>query len=449
MKKIVSFLLIAVISLGFVNVNVSAAESDSGKPLIGIAWRADVDSEFYTNITTALDQIGADYVLIPQVKSDDLKYDDNGKLTNGVAKTGALTKAAGKLVRTNTWHGSNVESAMADIDAVICTGGEDISPSLYYKQVKWHGIEEERDYNAERDVSDYLLMAYCLDNDIPMIGFCRGMQMLGVISGGTVIQDIPTYFASLGLEYNYEHRNQKDAPDSYRDYSAHDVKIAKNSILYDIVGNTKITGCPSWHHQAVKSVKGTRLKVTGTITISGIKMIEAFERTDKSFAVGLQFHPEAAVAKNVNNAENSDKFMSMDKALNFFEYFVQYASDYKNSKSVPEDYSAKALNDMDIQYVMYLGTNDKDTNEPVFSHEDAKAKVKEVLLKNFGGYTIMEADGGWIDGDTEYQEYTLVIYLSDTSLDDVHKAADELIKEFNQSSVMIQANPTKTEFYSR
>jgi len=104
--------------------------------------------------------------------------------------------------------------------------------------------------------------------------------------------------------------------------------------------------------------------------------------------------------------------------------------------------------DKDIQYVLYLGTNDKDTNEPVFEPEEAKAKAEEVLINHFGGYTVQEANGGWIDGDTLYQEYTIVIYLSDTSIEDVHAACDELIQVFNQSSVLIQANETTTEFYS-
>ena len=104
--------------------------------------------------------------------------------------------------------------------------------------------------------------------------------------------------------------------------------------------------------------------------------------------------------------------------------------------------------DKDIQYVLYLGTNDKDTNEPVFEPEEAKAKAEEVLINHFGGYTVQEANGGWIDGDTLYQEYTIVIYLSDTSIDDVHAACNELIQVFNQSSVLIQANETTTEFYS-
>ena len=102
----------------------------------------------------------------------------------------------------------------------------------------------------------------------------------------------------------------------------------------------------------------------------------------------------------------------------------------------------------DVQYVMYLGTNDKDTNEPVYQPDETKEKAEEILLRHFGGYTIQEASGGWIDGSDIYREYTLVIYLSDTDLTKVHAAADEMITVFNQSSVLIQANETTTEFYA-
>ena len=102
----------------------------------------------------------------------------------------------------------------------------------------------------------------------------------------------------------------------------------------------------------------------------------------------------------------------------------------------------------DVQYVLYLGTNDKDTNQPVFTQSEALEQAKNILIENFGGYTIMEANGGWIDDGKEYREYTLVIYLSDTTPEKIHAAADELIEVFHQSSVLIQENPTRTEFYS-
>ena len=102
-------------------------------------------------------------------------------------------------------------------------------------------------------------------------------------------------------------------------------------------------------------------------------MIEAIERTDKTYALGVQFHPEAAVVKNLNNVENAADFMSLKKALRFFEYLLDAASSYKAEKL------AAAVGEFtDVRYVLYLGINDK---------------------------------------------------------------------EFKQSSVMIQANPTKTEFY--
>jgi len=102
-----------------------------------------------------------------------------------------------------------------------------------------------------------------------------------------------------------------------------------------------------------------------------------------------------------------------------------------------------------VQYVMYLGTNDQETNKPVFTQAEAMEKARQILINHFGGYTIQEAHGGWIGDDgVEYQEYTLVISLSDTTEEAVHAAADELIATFNQSSVLIQAFPSQASFYS-
>ena len=114
---------------------------------------------------------------------------------------------------------------------------------------------------------------------------------------------------------------------------------------------------------------------------------------------------------------------------------------------VPIDEPVPAA-EADVQYVMYLGTNDKDSGKPVFTQAESMEQAKAILIKHFGGYTIQDAEGGWIDDDKVYQEYTLVIYLSDTTEEAVHAAADELVQVFNQSSVLIQKNPTTTEFYA-
>ena len=126
--------------------------------------------------------------------------------------------------------------------------------------------------------------------------------------------------------------------------------------------------------------------------------------------------------------------------------------DYKPTEQflqpAAENDKAEAGAFKDIQYVLYLGTNDQDTNTPVFTQAEALERAKDILIRHFGGYTIQEAHGGWTDGDTQYQEYTLVIYLSDATLAQIYAAADEMIKTFHQSSVLIQENPTRTEFYS-
>ncbi len=110
---------------------------------------------------------------------------------------------------------------------------------------------------------------------------------------------------------------------------------------------------------------------------------------------------------------------------------------------------AEETEEEEVQYVMYVGTNDKDTNQPVHSQEDCLDLARDILCRTVGGYTIDEAFGGWVGDDgMEYREYTMVIYLSDITDEQAHEVADEFLKEFNQSSVLIQKNPTSTEFYS-
>ena len=139
-------------------------------------------------------------------------------------------------------------------------------------------------------------------------------------------------------------------------------------------------------------------------------------------------------------------YANSEGLVNIWDLWVDAHAD--KSAEEPEAETGEPEKKADVQYVMYLGTNDRETNKPVFTQAEALEQAKAILIRYFGGYTIQEASGGWIDGEKEYQEYTLVIYLSDTTIDQVHAAADEMVKVFNQSSVLIQENPTRTEFYS-
>ena len=296
---------------------------------IGIAWCADTTSEFYTNIIKAVREAGATPVLMPQVMDYGIPYTGGNVSSECVDINDYLATQYAEMIKQNPLNNSNVESAIGDVDGVIFTGGEDISPTLLAKPQPWHGIENEKDYNPTRDVSDYILMSYCISHDISVMGICRGMQVLGVVSGAEIIQDIPTYFAEKGQTYNHIHRNQAVAG-TYRDYSPHAVMVAEGSILYDLSGHASvIENVPSWHHQVLKSVDGTRLSVTGFTPTNGENFIEAIERTDKTLIFGLQFHPEASIVKYNTNTTNASDFMSKDQALAIFKHFVEKVRERK------------------------------------------------------------------------------------------------------------------------
>jgi len=103
----------------------------------------------------------------------------------------------------------------------------------------------------------------------------------------------------------------------------------------------------------------------------------------------------------------------------------------------------------DVQYVMYLGLPAENEDGSEFTDKQAKDLLETILVRHFSGYTIQNALGGWTEEDGTYDhENTLVIYLSDTDEESVKAAADELLKEFDQHSILIQTNLTITEFYS-
>ena len=330
-RLLVTFAALILIATNCGIANAKNTKSDSDI-VVGVAWRADTDTASYKNFCEVFAQEGIKTVLLDKVVSNYVSYDENGLVSDKcVNKVGYLKDNYASKIKKNPIKSSNVTSVVEGIDAVIFTGGEDIGPTFLKKVTDWCGIEEEINFNATRDVSDYILMSYCLENDIPIMGFCRGMQMLAVVSGCKMISDIPTYFKAHNTSYHYEHRNQKATPNSYRDYAPHDVTIIdKDSIMYSIYGTDIVKNVPSWHHQAVESVEGTNLVVTAKTSSFGIDIIEAIERKDKSYAVGVQFHPEAAVTKHLKKISNANDFMDYETAMKSFRYLINYLHEVNN-----------------------------------------------------------------------------------------------------------------------
>lgn len=193
--------------------------------------------------------------------------------------------------------------ALKTVDAVILTGGEDINP-VYYGEKPHKKLETLKD---DRDVSDILLLKTALKEDYPILGTCRGMQLLNVVLGGTLYQDLPTEYIS-----DLKHRDPKKV-----DFVFHDCKVTdKNSKLYNMLQLEDLT-VNSWHHQAVERL-GKGLKVVAT---SSDGMIEGVELDEATFVVGVQFHPEWHVYGN------DDKFLPI------FQTLVEYGAKNRDKRN--------------------------------------------------------------------------------------------------------------------
>ena len=268
-----------------------AAQSADNTVRIGIAWQQTASN--FARAIQAVKAAGAEPVILPQIKPAGFEYDGTEIQPRYLDENGILLQTYADIVKRDTYHGTDLDQVMRDIQGVVFLGGGDISPTLFANPEPWHGIEQERNYQTTRDLSEYLTMAYCLDHNIPILGLCRGMQMLAVVSGAPLIQDLGAYYQSLNKRYRHVHRSVRDA-NGHRHYTPHDVTVTDTaSILYGICHTTCIQHVPSWHHQAAGDLSGTPLRVTAVTSDDGVDVIEAIERTDQHFALGVQYHPEA------------------------------------------------------------------------------------------------------------------------------------------------------------
>lgn len=311
----------------------STSTEDPTGPVIGISWAytdaddPDVVAE-YEGYATVIEAAGGVPVRLDQVTTTAVKYDEDGEILDEyIDDTGMLLQEYADSVKSNDFSITNAEAVMEGIDGVFFIGGEDISPSLYATPVpvanKGEGI------NATRDISDYTLMSYCIENDIPTLAACRGEQMMSIVSGCTFIQDLTDYYTSQGInDYVEIAETHRMAPGmENRTYARHDIDILEGSKwMGTIVGSDKLEKVSSWHHQNVGSVEGTNLTVVATATINGLTNIEAVERQDKTFCLGVQFHPENDCAIALYEKNPDGALCDLDTCLNFFKTLVHYAA---------------------------------------------------------------------------------------------------------------------------
>lgn len=178
-------------------------------------------------------------------------------------------------------HGMDVAEALRGAEGLLLTGGDDVAPSRY-GEVPLPAVVN---VVPERDEFELALVREARRRGLPILAICRGIQVLNVACGGTLVQDIPSQVENA-LDHAYT-----VPPHRAFDY-AHDIWIEDNSLLASLM-QERLNGSDSCavnsrHHQAVKQVApGFRVVATAP---DGI--IEAIEDPQARFCLGVQWHPE-------------------------------------------------------------------------------------------------------------------------------------------------------------
>ncbi len=185
-----------------------------------------------------------------------------------------------------------VSDYLSQIDALVVTGGLFDIPPRYYNESP---LTNETHFKIERTAFEYSLLQAALEKDIPIVGICGGMQLLAVLLGAKLIQDIGSIVDNAQVHMQETSHNNPH----------HEIHLLPDRRLSKIMQTSQLR-VNSVHHQAVCELPD-RIKVSAH-TIDGV--IEAIEVPDRRFTYGFQWHPEF----NIN----------IEEAL-FFEAFIQSA----------------------------------------------------------------------------------------------------------------------------
>jgi putative glutamine amidotransferase len=163
--------------------------------------------------------------------------------------------------------------ALDGCDGLLLTGGVDVDPAAYGERP--HPTVE---IDPVRDAYELALARLALERDLPVLAICRGVQVLNVAAGGTLVQDIPS-----ALEEPLQHTVTEP-----RHAIAHDVRVAAGTLLADLLDGKSSVPVNSRHHQAIK--RAAAGFVVSATAPDGI--VEAIEKPAASFCLGVQWHPE-------------------------------------------------------------------------------------------------------------------------------------------------------------
>lgn len=189
----------------------------------------------------------------------------------------ASLEQAGARIRELTPDDA-LPGALEGCSGLMLTGGVDVDPREYGE----HDVHPTVEIDATRDSYELALAREALKRDLPVLAICRGAQVLNTAAGGTLVQDIPS---ALPASLNHQQTERKDL-------AVHDVEVKPGTCLWTLLeprlGAQGTVAVNSRHHQSVKS-PGAGF-IVSAVSPDGI--VEAIEKPDANFCVGVQWHPE-------------------------------------------------------------------------------------------------------------------------------------------------------------
>lgn len=206
--------------------------------------------------------------------------------------TKSIENAGGiPLVLPYTLEDSVIKEYVNRMDGILFTGGEDVSPSYYGQAIKrgFGGC------SSNRDAFEWKLLTEAMAQGKPIMGICRGMQLINIFYGGTLFQDL-NQMAFTSLEHSCIKLPKHVA--------THEVEVYVNTHLYEMVQNGRLQ-VNSKHHQSVDRL-GDGLIVSSK-ALDGV--IEGIEDPNRPFVVALQWHPEMMAGHDRSQANIFDGFI--------------------------------------------------------------------------------------------------------------------------------------------
>jgi putative glutamine amidotransferase len=239
-------------------------------------------------------------------KSDNYKINESQKIKIAISKASGsesyeqyakwlmLADSSITIIDLYNQPIDSIHKILEQCDALLLSGGEDVNPDYYGQKSR---VNECGSIDFRRDTMEYAALQFAFNNKMPVLGICRGQQMINVYLGGNLFIDIPTDRPSI-----VSHRCGR------ADTCMHNITITDNTIFAQISG-IKTATVNSSHHQAI-DIPALNIQPLAIADDGIIESIGWIDTNNRSFLLGVQYHPEYLESSNPASGNIAKRFIN-------------------------------------------------------------------------------------------------------------------------------------------